>query len=165
MYKIIELIPQNSEKDYNAILPAFLSIWNDPENNKYLSLTLQQFSKESASYWFKNHLDLGGRYFAAVDDSNTILGLSVVKINQVETFEIFGLAVRPEYKAKGIGGSLIKNSVDFAAGLGFRAIDVSVYTDNIVMMRLLLSFHFIPVRLNYHSRADGVDIVVMKKYL
>jgi len=165
MYKIIELIPQNREEDYNLLLPAFLSIWNNPENHKYLSLTLQMFNQEMVSYWFKNHLDLGGHYFAAVDVRNNILGLSVIKINQIEVFEIYGLAVLPEYKNKGIGSSLIKNAVDNAAILGYKAVEVSVYVDNIIMMRLLLAFNFIPVRLNYHARADGTDILIMKKYL
>jgi hypothetical protein len=84
MYRIIDLIPQNSEEDYNKILPAFLSIWNNPENNKYLSLTLQQFTEGITGYWFKNHLDLGGRYFAAVDDKNDILGFQLLKSTRLK---------------------------------------------------------------------------------
>jgi ribosomal protein S18 acetylase RimI-like enzyme len=164
-HKIVELIPQNNEEDYNMILPAFLSIWNDLEHHKFLTFTLQLFTKEMASSFFKHHLDQGCRYFAVIDDLKTIFALSVIKINNIESFDILGLGVRPEFKHKGIGGSLIKHAIDLAASLGFKAIDASVFADNTNMMRVLLSFNFMPIRINNHARADGIDLVVMKKYL
>ena len=164
-HKIIELIPQNNEEDYNLILPAFLKIWNNPKNHKFLSFTLQPFTKEMASYWFKHHLDQGGRYFAVIDEKRTILGLLVIKINQIETFEISGLGVQPEFKRKGIGSSLIKHAIDLASDQNFQAVDAGLFTDNINMMRILLSFNFMPIRLNHHARADGMDLLYMKKYL
>jgi len=72
-YLIIEMILQNSKDDLNKLLPEFLSIWNNPENLNYLSLTFQPFQKEIVSSWFANHLDREARYFVAVDDHGTIL--------------------------------------------------------------------------------------------
>jgi|GEM_PF-4271273 hypothetical protein len=38
-YLIKEMVPQNNKSDFNNLLPAFMSIWNDPENHRFLSLT------------------------------------------------------------------------------------------------------------------------------
>ncbi len=75
------------------------------------------------------------------------------------------MGVLPEYKRMGIGSSLINNAIDLASQLGFKAIDAGVLTDNLNMMRLLLSFEFTPVRFNYHARADGADVLFMKRYI
>ena len=163
--KIVELIPQNNKEDYDLILPAFLKIWNDPENHRFLSFTLQPFTEEMANFWFRNHLDQGGRYFAVIDEEKTILGLLVIKINQIETFEIMGLAVRPEFKNKGIGSSLIKHTIDLANKMNFRAVDAGLFVDNTAMMRILLSYKFMPTSLKHHARADGTDLLYMKRYL
>lgn len=164
-HDVVELVPQNSEEDFRAILPGFLSIWNHEENLKYLSLTSLPFTAELTTYWFKNHLNMGGRYFAVIDENRSVLGLSVIKISPVETFELFGLGVKPECKNMGIGSALVRHAVDSASDLGYGAIDTGVFADNYRMLRLMLSFEFMPVRFNYHARSDGTDMLYMKKML
>ena len=165
-FQIKELVPQNSVADLNNILPAFLFIWNHPENHKFLSYTLQPFQKEMVGSWFKNHLDMGVRYFVAVsDDGGEILGMSTIKIDFIEGFEIIGLGVRPKAKQKGIGSSLIAHAITLAGELGFKAVDSGLVADNFKMMRLLTQFEFMPVKINHNARADGVDLVYMRKYL
>ncbi|MDY6865533.1 MAG: GNAT family N-acetyltransferase [Halobacteriota archaeon] len=151
----------NKNEDYDLILPAFLKIWNDPESYRFLSFTLQPFTEEIASFWFGNHLDQGGRYFSVIDGENTILGLLVIKINQIETFEIMGLAVRPEFKNQGIGSSL-KHAIDLATEMNFRAADAGLFVDNTAMMRILVSYKFLPISIKHHARADGMDLLYMK---
>ena len=75
------------------------------------------------------------------------------------------MGVQPEFKRKGIGSSLIKHAIDLASDQNFQAVDAGLFTDNINMMRILLSFNFMPIRLNHHARADGMDLLYMKKYL
>ena len=165
-FQIKELVPQNSEADFNNILPAFLSIWNHSENHRFLSFTLQPFQKETASSWFKHHLDMGVRYFVAVsDDGGEILAMSTIKIDLIEGFEIIGLGVRPKAKKRGIGSSLIAHAISLAQDLGFKAVDSGLVADNFKMMRILIQFEFMPVKINHNARADGVDLVYMRKYL
>lgn len=85
---IKEMIPQNNEDDLNKLLPDFLSIWNNPENLKFLSLTLQPYQEETVNNWFSNHLNNGTRYFVVVDDDKEILRISAIKANVIEGFEI-----------------------------------------------------------------------------
>ena len=163
-YSIIEIIPQNNKDDFKKLLPAFLSIWNNPENFKYLSLTFQPFQKEIVSSWFSNHLDRDARYFVAVDDHREIFGISAIKANSIEGFEIIGLGVQPKEKCKGIGSSLITHAIHLAIDLGYKAVDCRVLANNIKMLRILLKLEFIPVQIEYHARADGVDLIHMRKY-
>ena len=163
-HKIEELIPQQDEGDYNKLLPAFLDIWNDSENIRFLTLTLQPFKEEITGSWFKNHMNYYCRYFIVQDNSDKILAISAVKIN-LEGFEIIGLGVKPNAKGKGIGSSLISHAITLASSLGYKAVDCSVVVDNIKMLRLLLQFEFTPIEIMYHARADGVDLMQMKRYL
>jgi len=162
---IRELIPQNNKDDFDLLLPAYLKIWNDPENLKYLSFTQKPFEQETVAFWFSSHLNLGGHYYAAIESGDKVSGVMVVKNSPMDGFEIFGIGVLPESKGKGIGAKLLDHALHVAMYQGFKAIDVQVFADNFKMLRLLLSMSYIPVRLDYHRRADGADMLALKKYL
>lgn len=57
---IKEFIPEDRVGDKDALLSAFLEIWNAPDNLKFLSLTLKPFEPEIVNYWLENHKELGG---------------------------------------------------------------------------------------------------------
>lgn len=162
---IKEFIPEDNVREKGMLLPAFMEIWNTPENLKYLSFTLQLFEQETVSFWLDNHKEQGGRYFCALNNNNEILGISVIKVNPVVGFEIYGVGVRPELKKQGIGRELITHAISVAEKLEFKDIDALVFADNAGMLRLLLSLGFIPTGMEYHKRADGADIVHLKKYI
>jgi len=162
---IKEFIPEDRVGDKNALLPAFLAIWNAPENLKYLSFTLKPFEPEIVSFWLDNHKEQGGRYFCALNNDDEILGISVIKVNPVDGFEIYGIGVRPEMKKHGIGSELIKHAIGVAEDIGFKLVDALVFADNAAMLRLLLSLGFIPSGMEYHKRSDGADVVHLKRYI
>ena len=164
-FSIKEFIPEDRVDDKKALLPAFLEIWNAPENLKYLSFTLKPFEPETVSFWLDNHKEQGGRYFCALNNSNEILGITVIKVSPIDGFEIYGIGVRPELKRHGIGSELITHAIGVAEKLGFKDIVALVFADNPAMLRLLLSLGFIPSGMEYHKRSDGADIVHLKRYL
>ena len=57
------------------------------------------------------------------------------------------------------------NLFELAKELDYKAVDALVFTDNLNIIRLLLSFEFLPVNILHHVRADGIDLMSMKKYL
>lgn len=164
-FEIVEFIPETNEEDMNQLLPAFLAIWNDPQNLKYLSLTLRPFEEETVRSWFSMHLSSGGRYFCAVDTDRNIVGISAKRLDPINGFEIMGVGVLPSVKRQGIGTMLIKNLLQLAKTSRFQSIEVNVFADNLIMLRLLLRLGFVPIRMEHSKRADGADLVFLRKAL
>ena len=163
---IREFIPEKNQEDHNVLLPAFLAIWNAPENLRFLSFTQIPFKEPTVVGWFSNHQNLGGHYYAATEkDNSEISGIAAVRINLIEGFEIIGIGVRPESKRQGIATKLIEHTLFVAKDHNFKAVEAGVLTDNVAMLRLLLSMSFVPVRMDYNRRCDGQDTLHMKKIL
>lgn len=162
---IREFVPQDRVDDREALLTAFLDIWNTSENLKFLSYTLKPFEPEMVRFWLENHKEQGGRYFCATGEDGEIFGISIVKVSGIDGFELYGTGVRPELKRQGIGCQLVAYSVNEAKNLDFNAVDVAVFADNVPMLRLLLSLGFVPVNMDFRKRADGADVVYLKRYL
>jgi ribosomal protein S18 acetylase RimI-like enzyme len=162
---IREYVPEKNQKDADILLPAFLAIWNDPENLKYLSFTQKPFDESTVKDWFSNHLSFGGHYYVAIERGEWVSGIAAVKTNPVEGFEILGIGVRLESKSQGIGTKLLEHVFKVASECGFKAVDTIVFADNITMLRLLLSLSFVPVNMQYNRRVDGADTLLMRKLL
>ncbi len=160
---IREFVPQTSAADAERLSPAFLAIWNHPDNLRFLSLSLRPFDEGQLRSWFAVHLDQGGRYLVASDRSEAILGISLVKADPTVGFEIVGLSVAPTAKRRGIGRRLVKNAERTAADDGFHAVQVAAFADNAAMLCLLLNAGYIPVRIDPHVRADMADMVTLRK--
>ena len=167
MSKIVirEYIPQERQEDRDQLLDAYLSIWNHPDNFKFLSYTLKPFEEHSLKRFFSGHVDMGVHYYAACNKKNEEYGIIVVGASPILGFEIIGMGVKAELKNKGIGSQLIKYVIKIAEDSDFKAIDVTVFADNSAMLRLLLSIGFIPVNMRYNLRADGGDTLRMRKTL
>jgi len=167
MHNIVirEFFPEESADDKNRFLSAFLEIWNADENLKYLSFTLQPFSRDIIQARVDSRKEVEIRQFCAVNKDNEILGIATIKVNPLEGLEIYGIGVRLEHQKQGIGHRLIEHTIGLAKQLEYKAIDVVVFADNSTMLRLLLSHGFIPIGMEYHKKADGMDLVVMKLYL
>ena len=161
--QIREFVTATNANELRRLLPAFLDIWNAPENLPCLSASLRPFEESVVRRWFQDHLSAGVRYFAAVDDSDRILGISVIRTEATRGFELFGIGVRPEAQRSGVGRQMISCAFDLAASLGFMCVETSVFADNVRMLRLTLSLGFLPVHIDHHRRADGADIVVLHR--
>lgn len=161
MLSVREFVPATCQADLAALAPAFLSIWNAPQNLPFLSFSLRPFEEAQVRGWFETHLASGGRYFAAVRGDGEILGIVVVRVDPVAAFELFALGVRPESQGQGIGRLLTSHVIGVAGSLGFRCVEASVFADNARMLRLLLSLSFLPVRMEHHRRSDGADLVIL----
>ena len=163
-FAIREFIPQTSADDGERLLPAFLTIWNHPDNLRFLSLSLRPFNEDQLRAWFAVHLDQGGRYFVA-SDNDSVLGISLVKADSTIGFEIMALGVAPAAKRRGIGRRLVETAERIAADDGFRAVQVAAFADNAAMLCLLLNAGFVPIRIDPHTRADMADMVTLRKRL
>jgi len=162
-FKIVEFSPSTNAEHMGRLVPAFLSIWNEPQNLKYLSLTLRPFDEETIRGWFTHHIENNVRYFCIVDENNQIAGISVNRIDPLNGFDVIGVGVLSSIKRSGVGSLLINNLLNIAKSEGFQSIEINVFADNIVMLRVVLELGFIPVRMEYSKRADGADMVFLRK--
>ena len=162
---IREFAPGSEPRDLEQLLPAFLAIWNAPQNLRFLSFSLRPFAPELVRGWFEQHTSAGGRYFAALNENGAITGISVFRADPIGMFELFAMAVHPEAQRQGVGRQLVDHALAIARSQGFRCVEGAVFADNARMLRLLLSFDFRPVRIEHHRRADGADLVVLQKRL
>lgn len=160
--KVVQFIPEQNDKDFQQILPAFLKIWNSPENHKQLSFNKHVIDADTVSDWLHDHLSHGISYYCAVDEDNHILGLSVIQEHPTLGLRSLGIAVKPEHKHHGIGSQLIEHLVTYITQKDFCSAEVPVFADNVRMLRLLLKFGFIPARMEHRKRYDGMDLVYMK---
>ena len=160
--KINQFIPEQNDKDFQQLLPAFVKIWNTAENHKQLSAGKHAINADTLGDWLHNHVARGISYYCAVDEDNHIVGLSIIQEHPRLGMRSLGLAVRPENKHQGIGSQLIEHLISYAIQKDFSAVEVPVFADNVRMLRLLLKYGFIPVRMEYHMRYDGLDLVHMK---
>ena len=165
MHAIREFTPTCDRNDFDQLLSAFLRIWNAPQNLRFLSFSQRPFAPELVRTWFEQHTSAGVRYFGALDESGAVVGISVLRTDPIGMFELFAMGVRPEAQAQGIGRRLVSHALDLARSQGFGCVEGAVFADNARMLRLLLSFGFRPVRIEYHRRSDGADLVVVQKTL
>ena len=161
---IREYTPERKQEDVDPLLKAFLEIWNEPDNLKFLSFTNKPFEEITVRDWFTSHLSRGVRYYAAIGTDKEISGISVIRCNLVEGYEIIGVGVRSKSKRQGVGSKLLEHTINVAAGQGFRVVDADVFTDNFAMLRILLSFSFVPVSMDFKQRWDGVDTLRMRRF-
>jgi ribosomal protein S18 acetylase RimI-like enzyme len=147
-------------------LEAYSRLFNDRECLKYLSFTGIPFSDLQLRQWIARAEADGVEYRCAVDgETDSIVGIAITRAEPAMGFEIIGVAVDPRCKRKGIGRRLIDEAVGRAAKKGYSAVDVALYADNKAMLSLLVGADFKPVRMEYHKRYDGEDLVWMKKAL
>ena len=162
-FTILELNPQSSPEDRSSLIPAYLAIWNHPDNLPYLSFTGVAFTELQVAGWFSAHEAANVRYFVAVNQAGTIAAIAVIRQDPVEGFELWGLGAAPEFKRTGGGRALIRHVLKIAGSAGYRAVDTQVFANNAPMLRLLLAEGFMPVRMDYHRGPSGEDLVHMKR--
>jgi len=162
---IRSFLPETNEIDFKLLLPAYLELANTSEALKFLSFTQKPFEEALVTSWFKSHIENGVEYFVDCVIDHQIRGIATTKIDPLLGFELLGLVVRPMIREQGIGKGLVAYVLEIAQARDYQAIDVSVFADNLAMLRLLLGQGFIPVRMTHHARWDGADVVHLKRYL
>ncbi len=158
--------PAKNEDQFNALKEAYLGLFKDPANLKFLSSTGIPFEEELVSNWLKTATaETGGVYQVALDSNDKIIGITVLKFNPIKKFELWSLVVDKTVRRSGVGRKLVESAINYGKDMGFKAIDIEAFADNKSMLLLLIKMDFIPVRMTYHARCDGTDIVQFKKYI
>lgn len=159
-----ELVPQQNSKDTDSLKTFLIAMYNDPQVRQFITYTLRPFSEKQIDLWLSSHVDDNVRYFSFIQNDH-IAGLAIVGEHEERGCELIGLLVLPDYQGQGIGRTLVQHVFQLAKQSGWLSIDVRVFADNKKMLKLMIDEDFIPVRMEYHKRADGTDVVHLKKHL
>lgn len=162
--KIVRCDPQDNEH-FSKLEDAYSKLFNEKENLRFLSLTNIPFDSHTISALLKNSTREEVEYYAAVSPDNNIIGISAFEGDLIKDFQLIGIVVDNNYRYKGIGRALIDKGIEVAGKKGFKAIDISVFADNKAMLILILKLDFKIVKIDYHARFDGEDLIYLKKYL
>jgi ribosomal protein S18 acetylase RimI-like enzyme len=161
---IQELVPETNNDDLERLVPAFLTIWNDPSNLPFLSFTGRRFEEKQVRAWFSQHLRARVRYDAAISPNGHIVGVLLTHNEPIDGFQLMSIGILPEQKRKGVGRRLIERGVSLAMEMEYRTADAQVYATNTAMLRLLLDLGFVPVRMEHRRGPAGEDLVHLKLY-
>lgn len=162
----VKEISDNSEKaDIDRFMDTFFKLFNDEQNLLFLSYTNIPFTREILQNWITEARQSGVEYYVACEQDGNIIGITTIRFNPVEAFEILALVVDSKYRHLGVGGLLLETAISKAKEKEFKSVEVTVFADNKNMLSLIIKNHFKPVKIEYRKRFDGEDIVYFKKYL
>jgi ribosomal protein S18 acetylase RimI-like enzyme len=162
---MIRLIkPLDCRSDFNSLTSSLMRFINDPDSFKFLSYSLINFDKETIEGLTNQHRENGIDYLVS-ENQGFFSGILAVKRKQHQAFELFLLVVNKDNQKTGIGQSLINECLTLALKEKFKSIDSFVFADNKNMLRLLIKNDFRPVDIQYHARADGMDLIKLRKYI
>ena len=144
---------------------AYLRLFNEPENLKFLSFTGIPFTREAVEAWLHDADASGTEYQTAVGEDGEICAIMVTVENPIEGFEILSVVVDAGYRRSGVGNQLIDLAINKAKEKGYHSVSIAVFIDNKRMLSLVIKNDFRPCKIKYHARWDGEDIIYLKKYL
>ncbi|MEN6592668.1 MAG: GNAT family N-acetyltransferase [Methanobacterium sp.] len=150
---------------FSKLEDTYSKLFNKEENLRFLSLSNLPFDSNTIASFLKNSSAEEIEYYAVLTPDNSIIGISAFESDLIKGFQLIGIVVDNNFRHEGIGRALIDKGMEVARGKGFKAIDISVFADNKAMLILLLKLDFKIVKIDYHARFDGEDLIYLKKYL
>jgi ribosomal protein S18 acetylase RimI-like enzyme len=160
-----ELNHLSSSIDKSKFIKSYLSIWNDHENIKYLSYTGFYFKEEQIKNWVESLSEKSEIAYYDYEEENRILGIAVIRKSEIEGYELLGLGIEPNSKKRGIGNRIIEYCCNMAKESEYKSIALTVFSDNVSMLRLVLKKGFIPIEIRNGQRYDGMSTLRLLKKL
>ena len=156
--------PLDSKTDFDNLTGLLSRCLDNDDSFKFLSYSLIKFDKKTIENLTKPHKENGIDYII-YGTNNLFSGVLAYKKSKFQGFELFLLAVDKGNQKKGIGQGLINECIKIAANDNFKSVESFVFADNKKMLRLLIKNDFRPIDIQFHARADGMDLIKLRKYL
>ena len=165
MAEMIRLInPRDNKADFDSVKNLLNRCLINSDSLKFLSTSLIPFDENDIGNILEEQISEGVE-FLVHETNNTFSDLLLYKCSKWQGFELFLLAVDSQYQKQGIGQRLTAECLDIALNHQYQAVDAMVYSDNKKMLSLLINQDFRPIDMQFHSRADGMDMVKLRKYI
>jgi len=162
MIRLIQ--PLDNKSDFVKLTESLFKYLDNNDSFKFLSYSLIKFDKETIEQRTEKHKENGIDYIV-FEQNEIFTGILAVKRNKFQGFELFLLVVDKDNQKTGVGQSLINECIKTALNENYYCIDSLVFADNKNMLRLLIKNDFRPIDIQHHARADGMDLVKLRKYI
>ncbi|NLE63813.1 MAG: GNAT family N-acetyltransferase [Bacteroidales bacterium] len=156
--------PLSNPSDFAKLEEALLEHLNSECHYHFLTYTLMKLDRPQIRYLIQTHKEAEIDYVVYEED-NRFAGIVAYKRNAIFGFEVYVMVVAKHFQRKGIGKQLLEATKQAAIKEGYKQMDVLVFADNKTMLRLLLKCDYIIINIQHHMRADGMDIIKLRKYL
>lgn len=125
----------------------------------------KSFSKPWSEQSITDSFNAKANYFFVAEDNQIIVGYIGLTVSVDEGY-ILNVAVLPQYRGKGIGDRLVKNTVDFGNSLGLKLLTLEVRPSNISAVNLYQKYSFkeVGIRKNYYSNPQEDALLLTKFY-
>tara|TARA_Y100000991_G_scaffold176340_1_gene138405 strand:+ start:266 stop:733 length:468 start_codon:yes stop_codon:yes gene_type:complete len=123
---------------------------------------VEEYDYEVLSNSKKYIINKGGKIFFAELEGNIIGTIALMPTNKKLVFELTKMAVRPEYRNKGIGKKLLKKCVEFSRFKNYKSI--IIYSNRKLRNAIYLykAFGFIEIKIEKNSPYLRADIKMVK---
>ncbi len=124
------------------------------------------FNSDFDEFWnvniLKEELENTNSMFLVAKFENEVVGFAGFKI-LVDCADIMNIAVKKDFRNKGIGSLLLKSLIDLYNSLNLTSLNLEVNENNIPAIRLYEKFDFkeISVRKNYYPNNENAIIMKM----
>ena len=162
---IVRYDPLESDVHFHTFVSAMTRLTTDPASFNFLSYTLRPLQRETVEMLTRTYEEHGFEYYVNLNENQDITAVCGLKRDEFEGFELFVLVVDPQHRKQGIGQQLVEKSIEIAKDEQYACVNAVVFADNKNMLRLLLKNDFIPIGMSYRKRADGADLVHLRRYL
>lgn len=162
MIRLIQ--PLENKTDFDKLTDSLYKYLDNNESLKFMSYSLIKFDKEKIEEGTQKHRENGIDYIVFENDG-IFTGVSAIKRSKFEGFELLLLIVNGDNRKTGVGQSLINECIKIAVTENYKCVDSLVFADNKNMLRLLIKNDFRPINIQFHARADGMDLVKLRKYI
>ena len=122
------------------------------------------FKSSFDEFWnvniLKEELENPSSKFIVAKYKNEIVGFAGFKI-LVDCADIMNIAVKKDFRSKGIGSLLLKSLIDLYSSLNLNSLNLEVNENNIHAINLYKKFRFkeISVRKNYYPNSENAIIM------
>ncbi len=118
-------------KSFSTVAEEFgLTKENCPKHTSFIPL-----------YFLESQMEWGWNMFGLFDDEKIIGYMSISKVDD-EIFELHNLAVLPEYRHQGLGGTLIEHAKETVKSLGGSKIKIGIIDESEILKNWYISKGF-----------------------
>jgi len=129
--------------------------------DQVFEIELASFRIPYPRHLLRAYLEISGDYFLVATAAGKVVGYAIGVVEKGRLGHVISLAVRPEWRRRGIGRALLNRLIELMADAGAEAIYLEVRKSNTAAIKLYKKLGFKEVCVVHRYYPDGEDAIVM----